>query len=137
MDVAGDAVNHVSFAFPYVTYTDINDCTDPVMYEFLKKYQAKYNELPLGEAAYRAWDAMSVLEKGVTEAGTKEGEAIIEAIYKIKDFRALGGNMDFTNRDGECLTEFNIFVVVDQKSIAFDAWKKSDDYAEFSAEMGW
>lgn len=136
-DIAGDATDHIAFAFPYVTYTDINDCTDDFMMQFLEKYSAEYNELPKGEAAYRAWDAMSVLEEAVTEAGTKDGEAVLEAIYNIKDFRALGGMMDFTNRDGECLTDFAMYVVVDQKSIAYDTWKASDDYKEFSAQMGW
>ena len=136
-DIAGDATDHIAFAFPYVTYTDINDCTDDFMYAFLEKYVAEYNELPKGEAAYRAWDAMAVLEKGVTDAGSTAGEDIIEAIYNIKDFQALGGMMDFTNRDGECLTDFAMYVVVDQKSVAYDAWKASEDYTEFAAQMGW
>ena len=136
-DIAGEATDHIAFAFPYVTYTDINDCTDDFMMAFLEKYVAAYNELPKGEAAYRAWDAMAVLEEGVTKAGTKEGEAVIEAIYNIKDFQALGGMMDFTNRDGECLTDFAMYVVVDQKSVAYDVWKASEDYTEFAAAMGW
>ncbi len=136
-DIAGEATDHIAFAFPYVTYTDINDCTDDFMRAFLDKYVAEYNELPKGEAAYRAWDAMSVLEKAVTDAGSTEGEAIIEAIYNIKDFQALGGMMDFTNRDGECLNGFAMYVVVDQKSVAYDVWKASDDYTAFAAEMGW
>ena len=136
-DIAGDATDHIAFAFPYVTYTDINDCTDDFMKAFLEKYVAEYNELPKGEAAYRGWDAMSVLEKSVTDAGSEKGEDILEAIYNIKDFQALGGMMDFTNRDGECLTAFAVYVVVNQKSVAYDAWKASDDYKDFAAEMGW
>jgi len=136
-DIAGEATDHIAFAFPYVTYTDINDCTDDFMMAFLEKYVAAYDELPKGEAAYRNWDAMAVLEEGVTKAGTKDGKAVLEAIYNIKDFQALGGVMDFTNRDGECLTDFAMYVVVDQKSVAYDVWKASDDYTAFAEQMGW
>ena len=136
-DIAGEATDHIAFAFPYVTYTDINDCTDDYMRAFLDKYVAAYGHLPKGEAAYRSWDAMTVLEKAVTEAGTKDGDKILEAIYNIKGLRALGGMMDFTDKDGECLKDFAMYVVVNQKSVAYDVWKQSDDYKQFAEEQGW
>lgn len=136
-DIAGEATDHIAFAFPYVTYTDIEDCTNDYMYAFLEKYVAAYGYLPKGEAAYRSWDAMTVLEAAVNAAGTDDGEAILESIYNIKDLQALGGNMDFTDRDGECLKDFGMYVVVNQKSVAYDAWKQSDDYKDYAAYMGW
>ena len=136
-DIAGDATDHIAFAFPYVTYTDINDCTDDFMRAFLDKYVAAYGHLPKGEAAYRSWDAMSVLETAVNAANSTKGEDILEAIFNISDLKALGGTMDFTDRDGECLKDFAMYVVVNQKSIAYDVWKQSDDYKEFAADQGW
>ena len=136
-DIAGEATNHIAFAFPYVTYIDINDCSDDYMKGFLEKYYNKYGYLPKGEAAYRSWDAMTVLETAVNKAGSFEGEDIIEAIYSINNLKALGGIMDFTNRDGECLSDFAMYVVVDRKSIDYDTWKKSEDYELYSKEMGW
>ena len=136
-DIAGSATDHIAFAFPYVTYTDINDCTDDFMRAFLDKYVKEYGYLPKGEAAYRSWDAMTVLETAVNSAASSEGEKILEAIYNIKDLQALGGKMDFTERDGECLRDFAMYVVVNQKSIAYDAWKQTEDYQEFSEKMGW
>lgn len=136
-DIAGDATDHIAFAFPYVTYVDINDCSDNYMKDFLEKYSSKYGYLPKGEAAYRSWDAMTVLEKAVTNAGSKDGKDIIEAIYGIKDLQSLGGIMDFTKRDGECLDSFGMYVVVDRKSIAYETWKQSEDYKNYSEKMGW
>lgn len=136
-DIAGDSTNHIAFAFPYVTYTDINDCTNDYMLSFLKKYVNEYGYLPKGEAAYRSWDAMTVLETAVKKANSKDGSDIIEAIYSINGLECLGGNMDFTNRDGECLKDFAMYVVVDKKSIEYDTWKQTEDYKEFSNQMGW
>ena len=136
-DIAGNATDHIAFAFPYVTYIDINDCTNEYMKEILDKYQTEYGYLPKGEAAYRSWDAMTVLENAVNKANSKDGNDIIEAIYGIKGLQSLGGIMDFTNRDGECLKDFAMYVVVDKKSVAYDVWKESEDYSNYSIEMGW
>lgn len=136
-DVAGQATDHIAFAFPYVTYIDINDCTNDYMKNFLQKYMDKYGYLPKGEAAYRSWDAMTVLEEAVNKANSDNGEDILEAIYSIYNLQSLGGMMDFTDRDGECLKDFGMYVVVDRKSIDYDTWKQSEDYQNFSKEMGW
>lgn len=136
-DISGEASQHVVCAFPYVVYQDIDDCTNPRIHEFLEKYYNEYGTLPTGEAAYREWDAMTVLEEAVNRAGSDDRDAILEAIYSIKDFEALGGTMDFTKRDGECLDAFQIWVWVDGRDLAYEAWKETEDYAEYSKYMGW
>ncbi|QUO38540.1 ABC transporter substrate-binding protein [Dysosmobacter sp. Marseille-Q4140] len=138
INVAGDAVNHVIFKYPYITYQDAEDCTDPFMKEFLEKYEAEYGFLPKGDATYRGWDAMIVLDAAVQAAGSTDGAAVREALLNLSDVQGLAGTFDFTvTGDGEGLHDFASWVVVDGDSIKLDDWFGSDDYNAYAAEQGW
>jgi len=134
MDIAGDAVNHVIFKYPYITYQDAEDCTVPFMKDFLVKYEAEYGYLPKGDATYRGWDAMIALDAAVQKAGTIEGEAVKDAMLSLSGLQGLAGTFDFTvSGDGEALHDFASWVVVDGVSIDLDSWFGSDDYNAFIA----
>lgn len=138
MDVAGDAVNHVIYKYPYINYQDAEECTDEFMKEFLLEYEAEYGYLPQGDATYRGWDGMICLEAAVNKAGTIEGEAVKEAMLSLSGVKGLAGTFDFTKAgDGECLYDFASWIVVDGKSVNLDAWYDTADYADFAAQMGW
>lgn len=138
IDIAGDAINHVIFKYPYITYQNAEDCTDPFMKEFLEKYEAEYGFLPEGDATYRGWDGMIALEAAVNAAGSIDGEAVKNACLGLSNLRGLAGTFDFTREgNGECLYDFASWVVVNGASMNLDDWYGSDDYNAFAAEMGW
>lgn len=126
IDLAGDAADQVAFLFPYVTYgsdADIKDVKDPMMVDFLNKYFAEYGKMPNHDCAYRAWDAMMVLAEGAKLAGSNEGEAIKTALSTIKDFKVLGGTLDFTQGDREGMHGIEKgFVIIDGKYTDLDEW---------------
>ena len=96
LQVAGAASNGMAFAYPYLTYTDINDCDDPMIKEFLQAYQDEYGTLPVSDCAYRAYDSMLVLQAAVEAAGTTED------VYKrqLHDRRAPGNVLCDPERPG-------------------------------------
>ena len=139
INVCGEAVDHVVFKYPFITYNAIEECTDDHMKAFLEKYNAEYGYLPKGEATYRGWDGMTVLTAAVEAAGTIDGPAVKEEMYKLSGIKGLGGTFDFAAGEGsgEGLFDFTSWVMVDQKPMELNAWKATDDYKAFAAEMGW
>lgn len=139
INVAGDAVDHVIFKYPYVTYDHADECTDEFMKEFLVKYEAEYGFLPQGEATYRGWDGMIVLEAAVNAAGTTDGPAVQKAMLELSGVKGLGGTFDFAAGEGsgEGLFDFASWVIVDGKPMDLAAWYDTDDYTAFAAQMGW
>ena len=137
INVTGEAIDHVVFKYPFVVYDDINDCTDPFMKAFLEEYNAKYGYLPKGEATYRGWDGMIVLDAAIKAAGTVEGPAVKEAMYKLSGIQGLGGTFDFTDGTGEGLHDFAAWIMIDQKPMELGAWKSTDDYKAMADKFGW
>lgn len=136
LQVAGAASNGMAFAYPYLTYTDINDCDDPMIKEFLQAYQDEYGTLPVSDCAYRAYDSMLVLKAAVEAAGTTDKEAVVKAVGTLKDVKTLAGMQDFTQGDGEGLHNFNIFVIDGEKYMTFDQWVNTDGYKEIMSASG-
>jgi branched-chain amino acid transport system substrate-binding protein len=136
LQVAGDASNGFAFAYPYLTYTNVEDCEDPVVREFLEAYLAEYGTLPVSDCAYRAYDSMTVLMAACEAAGSVDGEAVRNALITLSDIGTLAGPQDFTMGDGEGLHEFNIFVIDDQKYTTFDKWQGTDGYNAIIAASG-
>ncbi len=128
LQVAGDASNGFAFAYPYLTYTSVEDCDDPTVKAFLEAYQAEYGTLPVSDCAYRAYDSMTVLKAAVEAAGSTDGEAVKNAVATLTGIQTLAGLQDYTKGDGEGLHEFNIFVVDNQKYTTFDKWQGSEGY---------
>lgn len=136
LQVAGSASNGFAFAYPYLTYTDIEDCNDPFIKDFLQAYQDEYGTLPVSDCAYRAYDSMLVLKAAVTAAGTTDKAAVAAAVNTLKEVQTLAGMQDFTLGDGEGLHEFNIFVIDEETYMTFDEWETTDGYKSIMTASG-
>jgi len=139
INVCGDAVNHVVFKYPFITYANVDDCTDEHMKEFLVKYNDAYGYLPKGEATYRGWDGMTVLHAAVEAAGTIDGPTVQKAMHELSGIKGLGGTFDFAAGEGsgEGLFDFTSWVMVDGAPMELGAWKQTDDYKAMAEKMGW
>lgn len=122
INVAGQAADNWVFVYPYVTYKTPDEATDLDMKAFLQMFQDEYGEMPYHDCAYRSWDAMMVLAEAARIAGSNDSTAIRDAVSKIKDFKVLGGVLDFTDGTGEGLHTLNTYIVLDGKYSDFDAW---------------
>ncbi len=128
LQVAGAASNGMAFAYPYLTYSSIDECDDPFIKDFLTAYEAEYGVLPVSDCAYRAYDSMLVLKAAAEAAGSTDGEAIAQAMNTLSGIQTLAGMQDFTQGDGEGLHEFNIFVIDDEKYTTWDKWDGTEGY---------
>lgn len=136
LQVAGAASNRFAFAYPYLTYTDINDCNDPVIKEFLQAYKDEYGTLPVSDCAYRAYDSMLVIKAAVEAAGTTDKAEVVKAVSTLKDVQTLAGMQDFTKGDGEGIHDVNIFIIDNETYMTFDEWEKTDSYKEMMSGLG-
>lgn len=136
LQVAGAASNGIAFAYPYLTYTDANDCEDEAVKGFLVAYEAEFGTLPVSDCAYRAYDSMLALKAAVEAAGSTDGAAVAEAVSTLDNVETLAGIQDFTMGDGEGLHEFNIFVISNEKYITFENWETTEEYQTVKAASG-
>ncbi|MBW4845758.1 MAG: ABC transporter substrate-binding protein [Lachnospiraceae bacterium] len=136
LQVAGAASNGMAFAYPYLTYTNIEDCNDPFIKDFLKAYQDEYGTLPVSDCAYRAYDSMLVLKEAVKAAGTTDKAAVVKAVGTLKDVKTMAGMQDFTLGDGEGLHESNIFVIDNETYMIFDEWEGTEGYKAIMSGIG-
>lgn len=134
INVAGSAADNWAFAYPYVTYTSPEEAEDEDMRKFLELYQAEYNEMPFHDCAYRSWDTMMVIAEAARIAGSNDSTAMKDAIHQIKDFKVLGGVLDFTDGSGEGLHSINTYLVKDGKYIDFDAWYADGGFDTLKAQ---
>lgn len=136
-NVAGGApnTNYIFYVYPYVAYTDIEDCNIPNMREFLESYQAEYGELPAHEAAYRGWDTMMAMWEASKIAGANDDESLREATHKVVT-EGLGGTMDFTDGSREAYSNFNSFILIDGKDILVSDWKADGGYEAYLEASG-
>ena len=128
LQVAGAASNGVAFAYPYLSYTTVDECNDEFVKEFLVAYEDEYGELPVSDCAYRAYDSMLVLREAIEAAGTTDKAAVAEAISTLDSVQTLAGLQDFTQGDREGLHEFNIYVISDENYITFDEWEGTEEF---------
>jgi len=135
LEIAGKATcNYYTFANPYVTYTDINDCDIPEMKAFLEKFVAEYGELPVSDWSYRGYDAVMTLREAARIAGSNDSAALKAAMSQVK-FNGLGGVVDFT-KTNEGYQSFNSFIVMDGKTLLFDEWLNAGGYEAFKEATG-
>ncbi|HTX71368.1 MAG TPA: ABC transporter substrate-binding protein [Rectinemataceae bacterium] len=77
----------------YFTNHYSKDDTRPVVQDFVKKYQAKYNDVP-DALAVLAYDAMNLTLNAIKTAGKTDGAAIKDALA-ASDFNAVTGEIKF------------------------------------------
>ena len=136
MNVAGvENSDYIFFAYPYVAYTNIEDCEIPIMREYLERFYAEYKALPAHEGAYRGWDTMMSMWEATKIAGTNEKTALRDAMHKVK-IPGLGGTLDFTKGDREGYSAFNEFILVGGKNYIFDEWLASGGYEAYKKATG-
>ncbi|MFV0411671.1 MAG: ABC transporter substrate-binding protein [Oscillospiraceae bacterium] len=133
ISVAGSAADNWVFVYPYVTYNTPDEATDPDMKEFLQLFYDEYGEMPYHDCAYRSWDAMMVMAEAARIAGSNDSEAMRDAVSQIKDFKVLGGVLDFTDGTGEGLHTLNTYIVLDGKYSDFDTWYEEGGYDALKA----
>lgn len=118
VEVAGDAIEGVIFVYPYITYEYPEQSDDPVMVEFLQKFYEFHGEMPFHDCAFRAWDAMMAMWEASRIAGANDSESLRQAMHQVQ-FRGLGGDLDFTNGDGEGRPTFRAWVMRDGRPVPF------------------
>lgn len=99
--IGSDEVNGVVLCSPYVTYSNVEDCKNPFLYDVLKAYEDAYGICPTSEMVYKAWDAMLIVENAVLAAKSINSEDMQAAMSTLK-FDGCGGVMDFTTGSNEC-----------------------------------
>ena len=128
INVAGDAANNWIFLYPYVTYSAPEEAFDPDIQDFLTMFEAEYGEMPFHDCAYRSWDAIMVMAEAARIAGSNDVDAMKDAVPQIKDFKLLGGVMDFSMGNNEGLNALNSYIILDGKYEDFDAWYAAGNY---------
>lgn len=93
-EIGKAAINGHYFANHYST-----ESTDPAVQDFIKKFQAKYNEVPDGLAAL-GYDAAKILVAAMERTTEITPQTIRDEIAKTKDFPGVTGKISINeNRD--------------------------------------
>lgn len=93
-EIGKDAINGHYFSNHYST-----ESTDPLVQDFIKKFQAKYNETPDGLAAL-GYDAAKILVAAMERTNEITPQAIRDELAKTKDFAGVTGKISMNeNRD--------------------------------------
>ncbi|MHA3773856.1 ABC transporter substrate-binding protein [Verrucomicrobiota bacterium sgz303538] len=87
VEVAGKAIDGSYFS----NHFSVED-PSPVIQDFVKKYKAKYNEVPDAMAAL-GYDSTKILADAITRAGTTDSAKLRDAIAATKDFQAVTGKI--------------------------------------------
>lgn len=115
IEISGSASNDCYFAAQYLVYDKPEDAEDSLMQSFLTKYMASFGEKPASDNAFRAYDAIKIIAKGIETAGSVEGPAIRQAINDIDGFVGLAGEFSFKGKQGEGIEKVRIFKIKDGK----------------------
>lgn len=90
-EIGKAAINGSYFSNHYTT-----ESTDPVVVEFIKKFQEKYKETPDGLAAL-GYDAAKILAQAMEKAPELTSKAIRDEIAKTKDFVGVTGKISINS----------------------------------------
>lgn len=117
--VAGDAANGVVFFAPHLVPDSVDEANTDAEKVFLKAYFEEYNEMPISDVAYRAFDATNILLTAVEKADTADGPAVRDILAGLQ-LEILAGSADFSAFDnGECLSGQQIFVTNEGKNVSW------------------
>lgn len=86
-EIGKEAINGSYFSNHYTT-----ESTDPVVVDFIKKFQEKYKEVPDGLAAL-GYDAAKILAASMEKAKDLSSQSIRDEIAKTKDFGGVTGKI--------------------------------------------
>lgn len=121
MELAGEYADGVIFTCAYFVPQNIEDALSDAERDFLTAYQAEYNDLPVSEVAYRAYDGMNLLCQAIELAGSTDGDAIRDAVLS-NTFTGIAGTFDFSDGSGDGITSGTTFVIDEGKIITLDSY---------------
>lgn len=127
--LAGENANGWVFAYPYISYSSVEDCDIPIMKEFITSYQEKYGSLPAHEGAMRGYDAVMVFAEGAKLSGSNEPDSIMAGINQIDGYEGLGGTFNYTAGDGEGLHSCNSYIIQDEQYLVLSQWLEENQVA--------
>jgi branched-chain amino acid transport system substrate-binding protein len=87
LEVGGQALEGCFFS----NHFSVQD-PSPVIQDFVKKYQARYNAVPDAMAAL-GYDSAKILADAIQRAGSTENTKLRDAIAATKDFQAVTGKI--------------------------------------------
>jgi branched-chain amino acid transport system substrate-binding protein len=124
-EIAGSATDKIVFGACFtMPINSPEEASTPELVKFFQDYQKKYGEMCQSEVAVRCYDAMYIMKKAFEDAGTTDGTAVRDAIYKISDFKGLQGTFNFVGKNGEGLTESRLYITIDGKDMLIDDYLK-------------
>jgi branched-chain amino acid transport system substrate-binding protein len=91
-EIGGSAIDGSYFATHFSTQDK-----NPLVQDFVRKYQAKFKAMPDGMAAL-GYDAMRVLAQAINTAGSTDGTQIRDALTKVKDFDGVTGKITINEK---------------------------------------
>lgn len=91
-EIGGEAINGSFFSNHYTS-----ESTDPLTIDFIKRFQAKYNEIPDGLAAM-GYDAALVLINALKNAKDLNPTSIRDAIAATKEFPGVTGKITLNEK---------------------------------------
>jgi branched-chain amino acid transport system substrate-binding protein len=91
-EIGGSAIDGSYFATHFSTQDK-----NPLVQDFVRKYQAKFKSVPDGMAAL-GYDAMRVLAQAINTAGSTDGAQIRDALTKVQDFDGVTGKITINEK---------------------------------------
>jgi len=93
--------------------------SDPIVRNFVRKFREKYNQDPEVYAA-AGYDCIKVLARAIEMGGTTS-DGIKEALYKIKHFKGVTGDITFDEYGEIMFKEYDKFIVKGGKFVPYEA----------------
>lgn len=119
LELAGEYADGVVFSCCYFVPQNIEDAANDFEKDFLTKYMAEYNELPVSEVAYRAWDGAHILFKAIEAAGSTDGDAVRAAILSTP-FEGIASKFDFSDESGDGIVSGTTFYIDGGKIVTLE-----------------
>jgi branched-chain amino acid transport system substrate-binding protein len=91
-EIGGSAIDGSYFATHFSTQDK-----NPLVQDFVRKYQAKFKSVPDGMAAL-GYDAMRVLAQAINTAGSTDGAQIRDALTKVQGFDGVTGKITINEK---------------------------------------
>lgn len=127
--IGDEEVNGVVMCSPYVSYNNVEDCTNEFVRGCLAEFYAKYGYCPTDDQFYKMWDAMLLVENAVLAAKSINPEAMQAAISTLV-IDGCAGIMDFTKGTNECYFGSLAWVYTGQGAagapVLLEDWLESD-----------
>lgn len=125
--VSGDLANGIVFFAPHVIPDKVEEANSDLEKAFLEAYVKEYGKMPVSDVAYRVYDGMQILFKGVEDAKAIDGAKVRDAIAKISGLKLLAGTADFSKfTDGNCMSGMQVYITHGGKNILLSKFLASN-----------